>query len=179
MNGRRIVTLVALSLLVLVPLTAEAAGEVQKVTPSPSWATPGFQVVIIVDGKPEVCNSLDLDFGDGTAHATYTGPLTPSKTFTHTYSSTGTKTITATGVNTCKGQALASLPVLEPEGKITGLAVPSSASPNSPVYIAVQGTGTCYWLHLDFGDGTKTTFPQATFPITAQHSYATTGSKTL
>ncbi len=98
--------LVAFWVLVLAPLAAEAAGEVKGVT-APSSATKGTAVTITVTGQPAVCQSLDLDYGDGTAHATYTGPL--PKSFSHTYSSGGTKTITAKGVNSCKGQATASI----------------------------------------------------------------------
>jgi len=105
----RIRTLAALSLLVLAPLTAEAAGEVKGVSATPSPATKGTPVTITVTGKPDPCQNVDLDFGDGTAHATYTGPL--PKNFTHTYTTTGNKTITAKGVNNCKGQASASLTV--------------------------------------------------------------------
>ncbi|MCI0408520.1 MAG: hypothetical protein L0191_08160 [Acidobacteria bacterium] len=105
-----VAALMALTLIVLDPLAAEAGGEVNGVS-APSSATKGTAVTITVTGKADPCQNVDLDFGDGTAHATYTGPLTPPKTFTHTYTTTGTKTITAKGVNNCKGQATASIVV--------------------------------------------------------------------
>ena len=100
-----------LGLLILAPFAAEAGGEVKGVSATPSPATKGAPVTITVTGKNDPCQNLDLDFGDGTPHATYSGPLDPPKTFTHTYTTTGIKTITAKGVNKCKGQASASLTV--------------------------------------------------------------------
>ena len=111
-----------LGLLVLAPLTAEAGGEVKGVSATPSPATKATPVTITVTGKDDPCQSLDLDFGDGTPHATYSGPLDPPKTFLHTYTTTGTKTITAKGVNNCKKEASATLTVnAPPGGGISGL----------------------------------------------------------
>lgn len=110
----RIRTLAALSLLLLAPLAAEAGGEVKGVSASPSPANAGTPVTITVTGKGDPCQNLDLDFGDGTPHTTYSGPLDPPKSFPHTYTTAGNKTIIAKGVNTCQKEASTVLTIQQP-----------------------------------------------------------------
>jgi len=106
---QQILTIVALSLAVLAPLTAAAApGTITGLTPAPSPATVGSPVTITIAGTG-TCDSLDLDFGDGTPHATLSGTF-PSST-THTYKTSGTLSLTAKGVSKCTGKASASLTV--------------------------------------------------------------------
>jgi len=171
----RIITLAALSLLVLAPFTVEAAGTITRLNVTPSPATVGTTVMIWVSGTG-VCGELELDFDDGTAKAKLGGAFNLNTQ--HTYTQAGTFTLKANAKSDCQGQAQASH-VVSQGGQITGLTVPPSASPNSQVPITVQGTGTCGSLELVFGDGSKATLPQATFPVNTQHPYTTTGSKTL
>jgi hypothetical protein len=176
MNGQRMATLMGVALLFLAPRTVEAAGTITGLAVSPSPATVGTTVTVTINGTG-VCDELELDFGDGTAKPKFQGNPFPIQT-QHPYAQVKTFQLKASPKKACSGQATASHTVVQ-SGQITGLSVPASASPNTQVPITVQGTGTCGSLQLDFGDGAKATLSQATFPTTAQHPYATTGTKTL
>lgn len=106
---QQVVTVVALSLVVLAPLTAAAApGTVTGLTLAPSPAAVGSPVTITIAGTG-TCDSLDLDFGDGTPHAILSGTFPHSAT--HSYKAAGTLSLTAKGVSKCAGKASASLTV--------------------------------------------------------------------
>ena len=76
---------------------------------------------------------------------------------------------------------LAPLAAEAADGKITGVtAVPSPATTGAAVIITVTGQdGPCGGLELDFGDGTPHETLSGTFPLSTQHSYTTTGTKTI
>lgn len=118
MKRQAILSLVALALAVLAPLTAkEATGlMITGLDVAPSPATAGSPVIITVNGtiRGSECRSVDLDYGDGTPHATLVGsfPLIQK----HTYQKAGTFTLKAG--NNCSLQALATLTVKSPMGQM-------------------------------------------------------------
>ena len=123
--------LVALALILLAPLAAEAAPEIRGLTVTPTTVTAGGIVNIQIKGR-ETCGALDLLFGDG-QQTRLTNVTFPYST-THAYTKTGTLTITATGVTNCKGTASATLTVNPgsggppPGGAGTGPAIPRGAA---------------------------------------------------
>ncbi len=116
MKRQPIASLVSLALLLLTPLAAAAAdGQITGLTVAPA-ATRGSSVNISIKGTPPACGSIDLDFGDGTPHATLSGPFPLNKP--HAYNSAGTFTVKATALQRCQGQAAATLtvkPHMEPQ----------------------------------------------------------------
>jgi len=113
MNGRyHVLTILALAVLGLGPLAAEAA-QVTGLTPAPSPATTGSAVTITVTGTSGKCGKLELDFGDGSK--TTLRDITFPKGTPHTYTTAKTYTLKARGQSgDCSGQKSASLTVNPP-----------------------------------------------------------------
>ena len=72
-------------------------------------------------------------------------------------------------------------PPLAEAAQVTGVTpAPSPATTGSAVTITVTGTsGKCSKLELDFGDGSKTTLRDITFPKGTPHTYTTAKTYTL
>lgn len=127
MNRHYIMTLVVLALVGVTPLTAAAAdGQITGLTVAPS-ATVGSSVNIFIKGTPPACGSIDLDFGDGTPHATLSGPFPLNRP--HAYNSAGTFTLKATALQNCKGQASASLTVKPQVGQMVQRGLTNRSDP--------------------------------------------------
>jgi hypothetical protein len=59
-----------------------------------------------------------------------------------------------------------------------------SVAPPSPIVnqaatVTVTGTNPCGAVHIDFGDGTAQTYPITVLPFNTQHTWTTTGPKTI
>ncbi|MCI0408694.1 MAG: hypothetical protein L0191_09050 [Acidobacteria bacterium] len=144
--------LMTLGLLILAPLTAEAAeGEIKGVTVTPNPASVNSTVTIQIQGK-DTCSVLIVNFGDGQIPLTN---VTLPHSIAHAYKTAGTFTVTAAGVANCKGTESATLVVQSPLAQLcatinclTAFSAPridqvvpfiSEITPGG--YVAIKGSG--------------------------------------
>ncbi len=76
-----------------------------------------------------------------------------------------------------------SLPVLRSDpiraGVVAVSVSPASPTVNQAATVTVTGQDPCGAVHIDFGDGIAQTYPITGLPFITQHTWSTTGSKTI
>jgi uncharacterized repeat protein (TIGR01451 family) len=157
---------------ILTSVLPASARDVTGVTFSASPVAPGTPVNITVNGSPDPCSAVEINFGDGVdvTFGTPTGHLPFSQQ--HTYQTPGAFTVTATGHGNCTHTASATLQVATPVGRVTDVSVSASPTRGTPLTVTVFATPPCGVIQIDFGDGTSVSVPGTSLPVQQTHTYA-------